>query len=86
VDAKSAFFDDGKYLLDTRLARIVNLKSTARAKSAQRNRKHNTIKNWLESGVEGAIDKNPNVVTDRGLICLSTPHELLGQLAGFHLE
>jgi hypothetical protein len=86
MDAKSAFFDDGKYLLDARLARIVNLKRTARAKSAQRNSKHNAIKNWLESGVEGAIDKNPNVVTDRVPIYLSTPHELPGRRAGFPLE
>jgi hypothetical protein len=86
VNAKPAFFDESKYLLNARLARIVNLKGTARTESKQRNGKHNTIKDWFEPGVEGAIDENPNIITDPGLICLSTPHELLARLAGFPLE
>jgi hypothetical protein len=77
VNAKPAFFDDGKYPLNARLARIVNLKSTARTESAQHNGKYNAIENWFEPRVEGAIDENPDMVVDRGVICLSTPHELL---------
>jgi hypothetical protein len=68
VDAKPAFFHDCKYLLNARLASIVNLESTSRTKSAQRNGKHNTIKNWPEVRVEGAVDEDPDIVVDRGLI------------------
>jgi hypothetical protein len=76
VDAKPAFFDDGKYLLNARLARIVNLESTSRMKSAHHNCEYNTIENWFEPSVEGAIDEGPDMVIDRALISVSTPHEL----------
>jgi hypothetical protein len=77
VDAESALFNDRKYLFNPRLAAIINLESAARTKSAQHNGKHNTIENWFEPRVEAAIDENPDIVVDRALIYLSTPHELL---------
>jgi hypothetical protein len=77
VDAQPALFNDRKYLFNPRLAAIINLESAAGTKSAQHNGKYDTIENWFEPGVEGAIDENPDIVVDRALICLSTLHELL---------
>jgi hypothetical protein len=76
VDAKPAFFNDGKYLLNPRLAAIINLESATRTKSAQHNGKYNAIENWFEPGIKRAINENPDIVVNRAPICLST-HELL---------
>lgn len=83
MNAEPTFFYDRKYLLDSDLARVVNLKRASRSKTAMNDRKNDAVKERLVLVVKWAIDKDAKLVIREPTILLCARHASLQQQNGY---